>query len=338
MKARFYTVEDQTNGTVRCGLCAHNCLIKAGRRGICGVRENRDGVLYSLVYGRLVSENVDPVEKKPLFHFLPGSITYSIATVGCNFRCRHCQNFEISQYPGHHAGEIRGRVKTAEEVVAAAMAAGCDSISYTYVEPTVFVEFALDCARLGKKAGLRNILVSNGYTSEAATREFAPSLDGSNIDLKSFSDDFYREICGARLKPVLDTIKLMSRLGVWVEITTLIIPGLNDSEAELSQIAAFIAGVDTEIPWHVSRFHPTYKLTNTPPTPITTLARARDIGRKAGLVHVYTGNIPGNKNENTLCPKCGAILIERTGFISRQSGISEGVCRNCGQELAGVWK
>ncbi len=337
-EARFYIVEDQAAGMVRCNLCAHHCRIKKGRRGICGVRENRDGTLYSLVYGRLISENIDPVEKKPLFHFLPASITYSIATVGCNFHCRHCQNFEISQYPARHDGDIAGRVRAAEEVVKAAVANGCDSISYTYVEPTIFMEFALDCARLAKKAGLRNIFVSNGYTSEEAARELAPFLDANNIDLKSFSDDFYRKICGARLEPVLRTIELMRELGVWIEVTTLIIPGFNDSDTELSQIADFIAGLDRDIPWHVTRFHPTYKLTEAPPTPVSTLRRAGETGLKAGLRHVYTGNIPGDEGENTFCPQCGTCLIERSGFIARKSAIREGTCRGCGNRIAGVWK
>jgi len=337
-EARFYTVEDEKTGEVRCNLCAHRCRIKDGRRGICGVRENRGGTLHSLVYGRLVSGNADPVEKKPLFHFHPGSLTWSIATVGCNFRCRHCQNFEISQPPARNRGAITGRETSPAAVVEAALAAGCSSISYTYVEPTIFMEFALDCAELASKAGLKNIFVSNGYTSEEASRAIAPFLGANNIDLKSFSDAFYRKICGARLQPVLDAIVLMKELGVWVEVTTLVIPGLNDSEAELADIAGFIAGVDRNIPWHVTRFHPTFELTDRPPTPAATLRRARDAGLAAGLKYVYTGNLPGDDGENTFCPQCGSCLIERTGFIARQSGIREGICRNCGEKIAGVWE
>jgi len=336
-EALFYTIDNQETGEVRCTLCAHNCRIKDGRRGICGVRENRGGKLYSLVYGRLVSENIDPVEKKPLFHFHPASITWSIATVGCNFHCLHCQNYEISQYPVRHHGEITGRPRTAEEVVATAMAEGCDSISYTYIEPTIFMEFALDCAKLAKEAGLKNIFVSNGYTSEEATRTLAPFLDANNIDLKSFSDDFYRKVCGARLQPVLDTIRLMHDLGVWVEVTTLIIPGHNDSPRELEKIAAFIHGISPDIPWHVTRFYPTFKLTDPPPTPVATLQTAREIGKGVGLRHVYTGNIPGDDGENTFCPSCGELLIKRNGYIARQSGLVKGTCRNCGETIAGVW-
>jgi len=330
--------EPLDEGVVRCLLCAHRCTIRPGRRGLCRVRENRDGILYSLVYGRLVSGNADPIEKKPIFHLLPGTLSYSIATVGCNFRCRHCQNFSISQYPRRHRGEIPGGTVPPEEVVAAARASGCASISYTYIEPTIFLEFALDTARLARAAGLRNIFVSNGYTSEEASRAIAPFLGANNIDLKSFSDAFYRKICGARLQPVLDAIVLMKELGVWVEVTTLVIPGLNDSEAELADIAGFIAGVDRNIPWHVTRFHPTFELTDRPPTPAATLRRARDAGLAAGLKYVYTGNLPGDDGENTFCPQCGSCLIERTGFIARQSGIREGICRNCGEKIAGVWE
>ena len=336
-QARFYTLEDKDKNQVRCNLCAHRCLIKDGGRGICRVRENRGGRLYSLVYGRLVSSNPDPVEKKPLFHFQPQSLTWSIATVGCNFRCRHCQNFEISQYPERNRGEIAGRKTTPAQVVEAALSAGCSSISYTYVEPTIFMEFAIDCARLAKEAGLANIFVSNGYTSEEAARAMAPFLDANNIDLKSFSDSFYREICGARLQPVLDTIALMKELGVWVEVTTLLIPGLNDSEAELAEIAGFIAGVDRNIPWHVTRFHPTFKLTDRPPTPVSSLHRARQAGLAAGLRHVYTGNLPGDEGENTFCPACGNLLVARTGFSARIPGMDKGRCRKCGEEIAGVW-
>jgi pyruvate formate lyase activating enzyme len=336
-EARHYQKSLAENGTVHCRLCAHQCRIKEGRRGLCQVRENRDGVLYSLVYGRLVSESVDPIEKKPIFHLLPGSLSYSIATVGCNFRCRHCQNYEISQYPGLHAGEIPGTERTPAEVVAAAQRDGCASISYTYVEPTIFYEFALDTARLAYEQGLKNIFVSNGYTGPDATREIATVLTANNIDLKSFSDRFYQEVCGAKLRPVLETIRLMKELGVWVEITTLIIPDWNDGDDELEAIANYIRSVDPEMPWHVTAFHPTYKMLDRPPTPTATLKKALEIGQAAGLKFVYTGNIPGDEGENTICPNCQETLIARTGFWSRAVGLTSDRCRACGTIIPGIF-
>ena len=245
---------------VLCGLCHHRCHIAAGHRGRCGVRENREGRLLSLVYGRLVSDNIDPIEKKPLFHFLPGSRSLSIATVGCNFQCLHCQNYQISQYPFLHKGEITGAVRSPQSVVDEAVGSGCASISYTYVEPTIFYEFAYDCAQLAHKQGVKNVFVSNGYITPEPARQIAPFLDGINIDLKAFSEGFYQKVCKARLEPVLENIRLFRELGVWVEVTTLIIPGLNDSEDELRSIARFLKGVSADIPWHVSGFHPTYKI------------------------------------------------------------------------------
>jgi pyruvate formate lyase activating enzyme len=336
-EALHYRKSREEEGTVRCLLCAHHCRIKDGRRGLCQVRENRGGILYSLVYGRLVSENVDPIEKKPIFHLLPGSLSYSIATVGCNFRCRHCQNYGISQYPGQHAGEIPGQERTPAEVVAAAQTAQCASISYTYVEPTIFYEFALDTARLAHEQGLKNVFVSNGYTGTEATREIAPLLTANNIDLKAFTDRFYQEVCGARLRPVLETIRLMKELGVWVEITTLVIPGWNDSDSELEEIANFIRAIDPDMPWHVSRFHPTYKMTDRPVTPTATLKKAREIGLAAGLRFVYTGNLPGDDGENTFCPGCGETLIARTGFWTRSASLSGGTCTSCGMKIPGVF-
>jgi pyruvate formate lyase activating enzyme len=324
--------------TVQCLLCRHNCIIKDGHRGICKVRENRGGTLYSLVYGRLISENIDPIEKKPLFHLLPGSLSYSIATVGCNFRCRHCQNSEISQYPSFNNNEIIGNQRSPEEIVASARQQGCASISYTYVEPTIFYEFALDTARLASAQGIKNVFVSNGYTGPAAVRQLAPFLDANNIDLKAFSDKFYREVCGARLQPVLDTIILMKELGVWVEVTTLIIPGWNDSDTELRDIADFIRSVDPEIPWHVTRFHPTYQMTDRPATPPATLKKAREIGRAAGLKHVYTGNLPDIEGESTYCPGCGEKLITRSGFKASIASLKNGACQVCQTALAGVFK
>ncbi len=337
-EAQFYNQSKEVANEVHCELCAHHCRIKEGHRGLCGVRENRQGTLYSLVYGWLVAEHVDPIEKKPLFHFLPGSQSFSISTVGCNFRCRHCQNFSISQ-PGLFAADHPpGIQRSPQDVVAKAIAYNCQSISYTYVEPTIFFEFAYDCCLLAHEQNLKNVFVSNGYMGEKVTRKLAPVLDAINIDIKAFSDDFYRKICGARLQPVLDNVRLMHELGVWVEITTLIIPGLNDSEVELQQIADFIASIDRSMPWHVTAFHPTYKLTDRPATPVESLQKAQQIGIAAGLRYVYEGNVPGSGGENTLCPSCQALLISRFGCSIQTNRLVDGYCPQCKRSIAGVWK
>lgn len=336
-EADFYTIIAPDTSTVQCFLCSHRCKIKNGKRGICAVRENQAGKLVSLVYGRLISQHIDPIEKKPLFHLLPGSLSYSIATVGCNFRCHHCQNFEISQYPHLYHGEITGRPATPKQVVEAAQKAGCQSISYTYIEPTVFFEFAYETAVLAHEAGIKNVFVSNGYTSPEATKKLAPFLTANNIDLKAFTEKFYHEVCGAKLAPVLDTIRLMKELGVWVEVTTLIIPGWNDSDQELQAIAEFIKGIDPDMPWHVTRFYPTFKMTDRPPTPVATLRRARKIGLDAGLTYVYEGNVPGEGGENTFCPACSKMVIERLGFSITTNNLAAGSCGHCGAKLAGIF-
>ncbi|RJQ13317.1 MAG: AmmeMemoRadiSam system radical SAM enzyme [Nitrospiraceae bacterium] len=333
-EAMFY--EKIEKRKIKCFLCAHNCLILEGRRGICGVRENREGTLYSLVYGKLASMNIDPIEKKPLFHFHPASTSLSISTVGCNFRCKHCQNYGISQFPKLHT-EIPGENVTPEAVVAYAQKSGSKSISYTYTEPTIFLEFALDCAKLAHGKGIKNVFVSNGYTSPEATKAIAPFLDGNNIDLKG-DDDFYRKICGARLQPVLDTIRLMKELGIWVEITTLIIPSYNDSEKTINGIIDFILSVDPAIPWHVSRFYPTYQLLDQPGTPVSSLLWAREQGMRRGLKYVYTGNVPGEGGENTYCPECGELLVERLGYQIKQNRIIEDRCFRCAAGIEGVWR
>ncbi len=334
-EASFY--RKASNEKVVCSLCCHRCTIKPGKRGICGVRENREGTLYSLVYGQLVAEHVDPIEKKPLFHFLPGSSSYSISTVGCNFKCLHCQNYQISQYPHTASGRITGIAKKPEDVVNSAVHAGCQSISYTYVEPTIFYEFAKDCSVQAHKSGVKNIFVSNGYMTPEVSRDLAPVLDGINIDLKAMTDGFYTKICKARLQPVLDSIILMHELGVWVEVTTLLIPGLNDSADELREIAEFIKGVSPGIPWHVTAFRPTYQLTDRQATPPETLQKARDIGLKEGLRYVYEGNIPGLGGENTYCPECRTKVISRYGFSIDGIDIEKGRCTRCDTKIDGVW-
>ena len=335
-EAMFY--QQAQDDEVVCGLCNHRCHIKKGKRSLCGVRENHDGKLYSLVYGRLIAEHVDPVEKKPLFHFLPGSRAYSISTVGCNFRCLHCQNYDISQYPHFHNGEITGKKRTPESVVEDALRQNCASICYTYVEPTIFYEFAYDCSILAHQRQVKNIFVSNGYMSPEVTRHLATVLDGINIDIKGFTDDFYKKVCKARLQPVLDNVQLMYELGIWVEVTTLLIPGLNDSKDELRDIARFIKGVDPAIPWHVTAFYPTYKMLDREPTPAATLHMAREIGLEEGLRFVYEGNIPGEGGENSYCPACGEELIRRFGFSIQSNSLSEGRCGKCGEFIEGVWR
>ena len=330
----FY--EPMPESKVRCNLCNHRCKIREGKRGICGVKENRGGTLYSLVYGKVIAEHIDPIEKKPLFNFLPGSKAFSIGTVGCNFRCKHCQNFDISQHPHEHKGEIIGAKRTPEQIVEATKATGCRTIAYTYTEPTIFYEFAYDTAVLARNEGIKNVFVSNGYMSAEAAHQIAPYLDAINIDLKAFTDKFYKEICGAHLNPVLQTIRMMKALGVWVEVTTLIIPGLNDGEQELRDIARFVKSVSPKIPWHVTQFYPSYKLLDLPRTPLVTLRRAREIGMEEGLRYVYEGNVPGEGGENTHCYVCGALLIERYGLELIGNRLQDEKCPECGTKIDGV--
>ena len=332
-EAMFYTPLEKS--MVKCSLCRQLCTIADGKRGICGVRVNEAGRLYTLVYGKAAATGLDPVEKKPLFNFYPGSLTYSIATVGCNFRCGNCQNYEISQTPKNY-GPIVGQDLPPEEVVDAAKRYRCRSIAYTYSEPAIFFEYAYETARLASKEGIKNIFVTNGYIGEDALRTIAPYLNAANIDLKSFSDEFYRKNCGARLQPLLDSIKLHKELGIWIEITTLIIPTLNDSEKELRNIARFLKAVGEEIPWHVSQFYPMYKLLDLPRTPVPTLRMARKVGIEEGLRYVYEGNVPGEEGGNTYCYKCNERLIHRYGYEILENKIKDSKCPRCGAEINGV--
>ena len=332
-EAMFYKTE--SNGNVRCTLCRFNCLIGDGSRGICAVRENHGGTLYSLVYGKICAEHADPIEKKPLFHVMPGSTSYSIATMGCNFHCRHCQNYAISQVDRNTP--VDGRERTPQEIVQRALDNKCSSISYTYTEPTVFYEFAYDTARLAKEAGLKNIFVTNGYIGKEALATISPFLDAANIDLKGFSETFYRDVVHARLSEVIDSIIEYRHQEIWLELTTLIIPGFNDSDAELQGIADFIvAHLGADTPWHVSQFYPTYKLTERVRTPVAVLRRASDIGLAAGLRYVYKGNVPGEDGEHTTCPSCATLLIKRHGYMIETNRISNGCCPDCGAVIAGI--
>ncbi len=332
-----YLYEPAKDNKVRCRLCSHLCLIEPGDRGKCGVRENRSGKLFTLVYDKVIARHMDPIEKKPLFHFLPGSNSYSVATAGCNFTCLFCQNADISQIsPGQAV--IPGENTSPEQIVRQAEKLGAATISYTYTEPTVFFELAYDTARMASSRGIKNVFVSNGFMTPDCIDQIRPYLHAANIDLKAFTDKFYKELCGGRLKPVLQSIEKIHSAGIWLEVTTLIIPGLNDSREELREIAEFIAGVDAGIPWHVSRFHPTYRLTSPPPTPFETVRAAREIGYQAGLQYVYTGNVSHDDGENTFCHSCKALLIERSGFHVDGVKMDGSHCPECGAEIPGVWE
>ncbi len=332
-----YLYDKQSGAKVRCFLCSHRCLIADGKRGVCCVRENKEGILYSLVYERLISANVDPIEKKPFFHFLPGSKAFSVAAPGCNFRCLHCQNHEISQLP-RDKEIIIGEKVSAEEIVSLALKHNCASISYTYTEPTIFFEYAYDTAKIARTKGLKNNFVTNGYMTAEALDMIAPYLDGANVDLKSFSEGFYKKVCGAKLKPVLESITKMHALGIWVEVTTLIIPTLNDAEGELREVARFLLSVSPAIPWHVSAFYPTYRMMDKPRTSPEIIRRAREIGLEEGLRYVYIGNIPGAEGENTSCYHCQKVLIRRHGYQIAENSITEGKCPHCGTPIEGVWQ
>jgi pyruvate formate lyase activating enzyme len=320
---------------VKCNLCPHRCEISDGKKGICLIRQNIGGELYTLNYGKLVAQHVDPIEKKPLFHFYPGSSTFSIASAGCNLHCKYCQNYEFSQMPLHHH-RIMGRDFIPDITLQQAIRHGCISISYTYTEPTIFFEYAYDVARLAHSKNIKNGFITNGFITPEALRTIAPNLDAVNVDLKSFSGNFYKNVCKAKLQPVLDTLTLLNQLGIWTEVTTLVIPGLNDSEQEVYAIAEFIISISREIPWHVSAFHPAYKVTHLPPTPIVVLNRVREIGLKTGLQYVYLSNVATlHGTADTICPDCGQKLIERTNFGIVKNEIRDGYCPNCGRVIAG---
>jgi pyruvate formate lyase activating enzyme len=321
---------------VKCNLCNWRCLIDDGELGRCMVRQNIGGVLYSLNYDKVCSANPDPIEKKPLFHFQPGSQSFSIATMGCNFRCEFCQNWQISQAAIEN-GRIDGQAISPQQIVDAALRIGCKSIAYTYTEPTVFMELCNDCGRLAKEKGLTNVFVSNGFETKEAIDFTANWLDGINIDLKAFSEDYYKRLCKARLQPVLDTISYIAKeTNIWLEVTTLLVPEQNDSEDEIKALADFIvSNAGPDVPWHISRFHPQYKYTDSVPTPLATMEAAYEIGKSAGLHYIYLGNVPGAKSESTFCYNCGNMLIERVGYRIVANNVKDSKCPGCGTEIAG---
>ncbi len=316
---------------VKCNVCAHRCTIAESKVGICGTRKNIKGRIHTLIYNTVSSEAVDPIEKKPLYHFLPGTLSYSLGTIGCNFRCLHCQNWNISQVS---LEEAYTKEITPEEAVRRALAAGCSSISWTYNEPAIWHEYTYDSAVLAKKAGLKTIYVTNGYITPEALRRMASYLDAYRVDIKSFSDEFYKKVCGARLAPVLESTKLAKELGMHVETITLVIPGRNDSKEELAHIARWVhdnLGEDT--PMHFTRFHPMHKMDHVAATPLSTLEMAHGIAKKEGMRFVYLGNVGGHKYENTYCPRCDALLIERAGFRVGEVRVKDGKCARCGEGI-----
>jgi pyruvate formate lyase activating enzyme len=323
-------------GAVRCNACAHRCVLRPSRVGLCGVRQNRGGRLATLVYGAAIAAHAEPIEKKPLYHVLPGSDAFSIATRGCSFHCDWCQNWEMAQ--GHREGIIpASRWLPPDAVIREAQAAGARSVAYTYVEPTVFLEYALDTMALAREAGLRNVFVTNGYQTPEALALLAPLLDAANVDLKSFRDRAYRRSVGARVQPVLDAIVEMRRLGIWVEVTTLVVPGLNDSDDELAAIARWLVSVlGPDVPWHVSRFYGAHRMLDVPSTPATTLRRAAELGRAAGLRYVYVGNAPEVGGEATICPGCGTAVIERRDFRFVARRMVGDRCATCGRRIPGI--
>ena len=361
-EARYY--ERRPAREVVCTLCPHECHIREGGRGACGVRFNAAGTLYTVAYERAVSRRIEPIEKKPLYHFFPGSRAYSIATVGCNLRCSFCQNWQISQWPKDAlpkrlaardspgdalgfgasslaaledlAARVLGAPATPRAIVDAAVASRCRSIAYTYTEPTVFYELALDTARLARERGLKNVFVTNGFTSDAPLRELSTVLDAANVDLKFFRDESYVRISRARLSPILDAIRRYRELGVWVEATTLVIPGINDSDDELHGIARFLASVGEDLPWHVSGFYPAWRMKDRDPTPIETLHRAAAIGRAVGLRYVYVGNLPDREGSTTRCHACSAPLIVRSAMTVVENRVRGGCCPSCGALVGGV--
>ncbi|OHB69644.1 MAG: AmmeMemoRadiSam system radical SAM enzyme [Planctomycetes bacterium RBG_16_41_13] len=332
-EARHYKKLEDTR--VQCVLCPRECTIAELERGYCGVRENRNGTYYTLVHSRVCVLNADPIEKKPLFHFLPGTRAYSIATAGCNVECKFCQNWQISQYRPEQTDSIR---LTPEDVMNEAKSGRCKTIAYTYSEPVVFYEYMYDTAKLTGKNGLNNVMISNGYIQEKPLRELCQYLSAVKIDLKSFTEKFYKDVCAGELKPVLQTLKTLKDIGIWFEIVVLIIPTLNDSEAEFREMCKWVKNeLGPEVPIHFTRFQPTFRIKNLPPTPVKTLENARKIALDAGLLFPYVGNVPGHNGENTYCPHCQHILIRRAGYRILENHIKDNKCKDCETVIPGIW-
>jgi len=332
-EARYY--KTLQNGRVQCLLCPWQCIVDPGRRGHCDVRANRDGVYYSLVYGRIASYHNDPIEKKPLFHFLPKHMALSMATAGCNVDCKFCQNWELAQ---RLPEDIPGYEFSPGEIIALAGRWGSHILAYTYNEPTVFTEYILDIAAAGKKTGLKSVVISNGYINRKPLLDLCRVLDAYKVDLKAFTESYYRDVVGGRLAPVLDTLVTLKSEGMWVEIVYLVVPTLNDQDEEVRKMAKWVGeNLGPDVPVHFSRFYPKYKLKNLPPTPVNTLERVRQVVLDAGLHYVYLGNVPGHPGENTYCPSCGKTLIRRLGYQVFENHITNGQCGFCKSQVAGIW-
>lgn len=321
--------------SVQCTACGHACKLNPGQTGICGIRKNIEGKLYLLTHGLAISDAIDPIEKKPLFHFMPGTEVYSIATVGCNFKCQFCQNADIAQF-AKAMQRVEGFPLPPERIVENTITARCPTIAYTYTEPTVFFEYTYDTIQLAREKNIKNVYVSNGYFSKEALKKLDGMLDAINIDLKSYNKEFYLKVCGAKRDIVLRNIEAVSKSSIWLELTTLIIPGKNDSPEELTEIAQFIASINPLIPWHISRFFPSYRMDDISPTSFKTLRMTYDIGKKAGLKYIYIGNAPALKMEQTYCHACGTLLIKRDGYFVTYAHYKDGACKNCGCPLPGV--
>ena len=330
------------DGAVQCGLCAHRCRIGPGKYGLCSVRINEGGTLRTRVYGRAIAEHVDPIEKKPLYHFLPASCTFSIAAPGCNFKCAFCQNWSISQAGGLRISDNRantyGRALPPQKAVEIAQKNGCESIAFTYTEPTIFFEYALDTAKIAKEAGLKTVMVSNGYMTRECLEIIGPYIDACNIDLKSYSDTFYKDLCGASLQQVLENLTLIRAMEIWLEVTTLVISGVNDTYAELSAIAQFIyRELGPNVPWHVSKFIPQYHMANRSATEDAAIVKAVKIGHESGLLNVYAGNVNVDVAKDTVCPGCGVAVITRRGYRTDKRGLEGEKCKGCGVKISGVF-
>ncbi|MFQ6059350.1 MAG: AmmeMemoRadiSam system radical SAM enzyme, partial [Anaerolineae bacterium] len=331
-----HRTESHTGSHVKCQLCPKGCVISEGHRGDCRVRENRGGKLHTMVYGNPCAVHIDPIEKKPFFHFNPGTPAFSIATAGCNLHCLYCQNWTISQVPPE---ETDNYDLPPEDVVALALDKGCPSIAYTYAEPTVFYEYMLTTARLGRAKGVRSVVISAGYMNPGPLRDLCRAVDAIKIDLKGFNKEFYKKVCFATLEPVLESIKTVHEEGVHLEIVNLVVPTLNDDPDELRDMARWIMdNVGPDVPLHFSRFYPQYKLKNLPPTPVESLERAREVALDAGIHYVYIGNVPGHPGNQTYCARCGKIIIRRLGFAVMEYHIADGQCEFCGQPIPGVWE
>lgn len=331
-EALFYKKEETNSNVVICYLCSNNCTLKQGQLGICGVRKNIDGTLYSLSYGKLIAINPDPIEKKPLFHFQPASRSLSIASEGCNLKCPWCQNYHISVL----RGEPKGEYISPQELIKTAKMTNCSSISYTYTEPIVHFEFFLEVGIIAREHGLKNIFVTNGTFSKESCKEALKFLDGANIDLKVMDPGNFKKFCKGNLQSVLDSIEFFVKNNVWIEVTTLLVPTVNDDEKQLRSIAKFLVSISPYIPWHITRFHPDYKFTHVPPTPPELIEKGREIGLEEGLKYVYSGNLWGDPGENTYCPNCKSLLIKRIGFNSEIVNLKNSKCKSCGELIRGV--